>query len=67
MHLLPNPQESHWEGFLRPAGLIDGPLKVRPDKGRYYWIGKHPVYARVTVSAGGRARTVRVPVWAGWG
>jgi hypothetical protein len=67
MRLLPNPQESHWEGFLQPAGLIDGALKVRPDRGRYYWTGKHPVYARVKISSGGRARTLRVPVFAGWG
>src|SRR4051812_33605397 len=33
------PSVQSWEGFLQPAGLIDGPLKVRPDRGRYYWQG----------------------------
>lgn len=44
-------EEQSWEGFLQPAGLIDGPLKVRPDRGRYYWIGTTPVsgHVRLTV------------------
>jgi hypothetical protein len=62
-----NRRHDHWEGFLQPAGLIDGPLEVRPDKGRYHWIGDPPVYARVEISAGGRARIVRVRVSPGWG
>lgn len=61
-----------YEGFLRPAGLLDGPLRVRPDGGRYHWTGRHPVTARVRLTAhyrrGGPARrTLRVPLWAGWG
>jgi hypothetical protein len=41
----------NWEGFLKPAGLIDGPLKVRPDRGRYHWFGRRPVYGRVRLTA----------------
>jgi hypothetical protein len=50
-----------WEGFLRPAGLIDGPLKVRPDRGRYYWFGRTPVSGRVrlTVFDGNGESTTR--------
>ena len=62
----------NWEGFLRPAGLIDGPLKVKPDRGRYYWFGKTPVSGRVrlTVFDGDResaTRTLRLPLAAGYG
>ncbi len=62
----------HFEGFLRPAGLIDGPLRVRPDRGRYYWTGRHPVSAKVRLIVryrGGRRarRTLRVGLAAGWG
>jgi hypothetical protein len=62
----------NWEGFLRPAGLIDGPLKVKPDRGRYYWFGNTPVSGRVrlTVFDGDResaTRTLRVPLAAGYG
>jgi hypothetical protein len=61
-----------WEGFLRPAGLIDGPLKVRPDRGRYYWFGKTPVSGRVrlTVFDGDHessTRTLHLPLAAGYG
>jgi hypothetical protein len=61
-----------WEGFLRPAGLIDGPLKVRPDRGRYYWFGKTPVSARVrlTVFDGdgeSATRMLHLPLAAGYG
>lgn len=38
------PSQQTWEGFLRPAGLINGPLKVRPDRGRNYWLGERPVF-----------------------
>jgi hypothetical protein len=62
-----------WEGFLRPAGLLDGPLRVRPDSGRYRWHGQQraPVASvRLTASySDGRsaARTVRVTLAPGWG
>jgi hypothetical protein len=34
-------------GFLRPAGLIDGPLRITPDDGPDRWIGREPVSAPV--------------------
>ena len=62
----------HYEGFLVPAGLIDGPLRVRPDGGRYRWTGAKPVTARVRLTArfpDGRTlrRTLNVGLAAGWG
>ena len=65
-------RETYWEGFLQPAGLRDGPLKVKPDRGTEYWRGLHPVSARVRVRAtyrggGAASRTIRVPLAAGWG
>lgn len=64
--------EQSWEGFLRPAGLIDGPLRVRPDRGRYYWYGRKPVSGRIRVTVvGGDGKsatsTLRVPLAAGYG
>jgi hypothetical protein len=62
----------NWEGFLLPAGLIDGPLKVKPDRGRYYWFGKTPVSGRVRLTVFNRdgesaTRTLRLPLAAGYG
>jgi len=63
---------NNWEGFLRPAGLIDGPLKVTPDRGRLYWFGRTPVSARVRITVfdrNGRSatRTLRLGLAAGYG
>ena len=59
-----------YAGFLRPAGLADGPLRV-PFSARGKWFGEGAPIARVRVwiEAGGRTRetTVRVPLRAGWG
>ncbi len=60
------------QGFLHPAGLLNGALKVRPDAGRYGWIGKHPRRVRVGLTAfyaGGATTTTTVSVWLhpGWG
>jgi hypothetical protein len=62
----------YYEGFLQPAGLIDGPLRIHPDGGRYHWTGRVPVSAQVRLIAryrGGKAkrRTLSVPLAAGWG
>ena len=62
----------HFEGFLEPAGLIDGPLRVRPDHGRFYWAGRHPVRAKVRLvvrypGARRARRTLDVGLAAGWG
>lgn len=69
-----NPQNprSSWQGFLQPAGLLDGPLTVTPDRGRYFWRGEHPVYApvRITVEReDGGIQTTSIRQWlaAGWG
>jgi|tagenome__1003787_1003787.scaffolds.fasta_scaffold20344131_2 hypothetical protein len=66
------PCGTYFEGFLRPAGLLDGPLRVKPDRGRYYWIGKHDTVGTVRLLAtyrDGETATVtkRVRVSAGWG
>jgi len=63
---------NNWEGFLRPAGLIDGPLKVKPDRGRLYWFGRTPVSARVRITVfdgNGQSatRTLRIRLAAGYG
>jgi hypothetical protein len=59
-------------GFLHPAGLLDGPLKLRSDDGPGRWIGRHPVQAGVglLIERDGRrfVRTsLRVRLSAGWG
>jgi hypothetical protein len=64
--------QAPWIGYLQPAGLLDGELKVTPDRGRDHWEGRHPKTARVVVRLtrpdGTRAVTrVQVPLRAGWG
>jgi hypothetical protein len=59
-------------GFLQPAGMLKGPLKVRADRGRYWWAGAHPTYVRVRIIASyGQERRVSVTTTvllrAGWG
>jgi hypothetical protein len=61
-----------WEGFLQPAGLLDGPLRVTPDHGRYYWQGFHPrnvhVVVKITRAVGNVDRaSATVPLGPGWG
>ena len=61
-----------WEGYLHPAGLIDGPLKVEPDAGPNRWIGRRSVSAPVSVTAhysdgSSETSTVRVYLHPGWG
>jgi hypothetical protein len=64
---------TYFEGRLQPAGLIDGSLKVRPDRGRYRWLGssRRPiaVIRLVALYRGGKVArtTVRVPLQAGYG
>jgi hypothetical protein len=59
-----------YAGYLHPAGLADGPLRV-PFTAGGMWFGEGRVSARVRVwvEAGGRTATtvVRVPLRAGWG
>jgi hypothetical protein len=42
-----------WEGTLEPAGLLTpgSALHVTPDRGRYYWEGRHPVRAVAHLAA----------------
>jgi hypothetical protein len=59
-------------GFLQPAGMLSGPLKVRPDRGRYWWAGAHPTSARVRIVVSypdgrGASVTTTVLLRAGWG
>jgi hypothetical protein len=62
----------YFQGFLHPAGLLNGPLKVHPDAGRYSWMGAHPLRARVHLTAfyaGGATAATTATVWLhpGWG
>jgi hypothetical protein len=49
----PATRQGYWEGFLQPAGLLQAgrALHVTPDRGRYYWEGRHPVRAVVHLTA----------------
>ena len=63
---------TYWEGYLQPAGLLDGPLKVTPDRGRYFWRSKHARYAALALTIEGHHGVVRhllLRQWlaAGWG
>lgn len=68
----PRTRGGWWEGYLQPAGLIDGALRVTPDRGRFYWQGSHPrsaiVAATVTRRSGAIDRAkATVALRAGWG
>ena len=41
--------------------LLDGALKVQPDRGPYYWIGSHEVSARVRIEGPGIAEADQIP------
>jgi hypothetical protein len=67
-----NGERRMFAGFLQPAGLIDGPLKVTADAGPDRWIGREPVSASVDlriVHDGGATDTTRLEVQLspGWG
>jgi hypothetical protein len=54
-------------GFLRPAGLLNGPLKVIPDLG-HRWLGYNPPRALLRLrGANGAEATLKVPLASGWG
>lgn len=48
------PPTTHWEGFLQPAGMLRGALKITPDRllggDRYSWMGSHFKDAWVTIA-----------------
>lgn len=63
---------TYWEGYLRPAGLLDGRLRVTPDAGRYRWAGAHAKRADLVLDVVGRDGVVRrvrlsVGLAPGWG
>lgn len=63
---------SIFEGFLQPAGLRSGPLRVETEPGTDRWLGDPPVSARVRVDVrfrGGRkaSRIFRVSLGPGYG
>jgi hypothetical protein len=72
---LDDPEWMSWPnafaGFLQPAGLRDGELRVPVASGRDRWLGYGHVSARVRlhVTGGGRVRVTEldVPLHAGWG
>lgn len=47
----PPARERPYEGFLRPAGLVDGPLRITPKPGTRRWEGNPPVYATLRIEA----------------
>ena len=68
----PDGRGAWYLGYLQPAGMLDGPLKVTPDRGRYSWQGRHPKDALVSIQirrTGGRVddASLSVPLRAGWG
>ena len=68
----PDGRGAWYRGYLQPAGLLDGPLKVTPDRGRWYWQGGHPKDARLHIvirRAGGAIdrTSLAVALHAGWG
>ena len=68
----PERRDGWYEGYLQPAGLLHGALRVTPDRGRYYWQGSHPKDAQVRVTIrrddGSVERATRVvALRAGWG
>ena len=65
-------QREMFAGFLWPAGIVDGPLALKPDDGPDRWIGREPVSAtvelRITREDGSVTDTLtEVPLSAGWG
>ena len=59
-------------GFLQPAGLIDGPLKVTPEGGPGRWFGRDPVTATVELwinrdDGATDTTSVEVALSPGWG
>jgi hypothetical protein len=47
------PREPHryWEGYLQPAGLVDGPLRSLAQSGTFRWEGRPSVAASVRIDA----------------
>jgi hypothetical protein len=61
-----------FEGFLQPAGLINGSLRITPDGPGQYWVGKHPRFIELRIAArysdGTISRTTfKARVMPGWG
>jgi hypothetical protein len=69
----PGSGRAYWEGTLDHAGLLTpGPLFVIPDRGRFYWAGRHPRAFSLDLSASYSGRIsaearVRTMLHPGWG
>jgi hypothetical protein len=65
------PRGGYREGFLQPAGLKEGPLRVRPDAEGLTWFGRHPVETSLRITAhyrdGSETIVVRTQLRPGWG
>jgi hypothetical protein len=65
------PRGGYWEGFLQPAGLKAGPLRVQPEGGPLTWYGRPPVETSVRITAhyrdGSATTVVRAELHPGWG
>lgn len=66
------PCGTYYEGFVRPAGMLHGPLKVKPDRGGDRWIGTRAPRRIVRIFAryrGGRTAKTKLSVTLspGWG
>jgi hypothetical protein len=62
----------YYEGFIQPAGLLSGPQRIRPDRGRFYWASRNPATRTLRLVAHYRDRrdaaiVLRVPLSPGWG
>lgn len=47
------PRRGHlyWQGYLQPAGLLDGPLRSLAESGRFRWEGRPAVAASIRIEA----------------
>jgi hypothetical protein len=69
----PGSGRAYWEGTLDHAGLLTpGPLSVIPDRGRFFWAGRHPRAFSLDLSASYSGRItakgrVRLMLHPGWG
>lgn len=66
------PGSRSYTGRVSHAGIVHGPLRIQPDRGRSYWAGGHPrdaIAAITIIDRRGVVRTARarVPIRPGFG